>query len=390
MNCNSARIGDVASFRKVSIKPDAGKIYHCYSLPAFDNARKPEILDGSEILSNKLLIENGDILVNKLNMRFKRIWPIDSLQANSVCSTEFVPLCPNEKVDRNYLLYILMSDDFTNALSGMRTGTSGSHQRVKPEWILDYKFPLPNIEKQRGIGDFLSALDHKIAVNTKLNGYLEELAALEFSRRFGEIESSIDLGKVLSISTKTLKPQNCQGEIWEHYSIPAYDANRRPVFELADGIKSNKYVIDANCILISKLNPSIRRIWMPACSSKQAVCSTEFIVYKPKNPVHKAFYYAAIGAPAFRDFLLAHVTGSTGSRQRTKPKATLTYPIPNPGLEAVEDFCAFANPLYEQIKVNERNSAQLEELRDTLLPKLMTGEIDVSELDLKQLNSHLA
>ncbi len=216
------------------------------------------------------------------------------------------------------------------------------------------------------------------------------MAALEFSRRFGEIESSIDLGKVLSISTKTLKPQNCHGEIWEHYSIPAYDANRRPVFELADGIKSNKYVIDANCILFSKLNPSIRRIWMPACSSKQAVCSTEFIVYKPKNPVHKAFYYAAIGAPAFRDFLLAHVTGSTGSRQRTKPKATLTYPIPNPGLESVEDFCAFANPLYEQIKVNERNSAQLEELRDTLLPKLMTGEIDVSELDLKQLNSHLA
>ena len=129
---------------------------------------------------------------------------------------------------------------------------------------------------------------------------------------------------------------------------------------------------------------------MPACSSKQAVCSTEFIVYKPKNPIHKAFYYAAIGAPAFRDFLLAHVTGSTGSRQRTQPKATLTYPIPNPGLEAIEDFCAFANPLYEQIKVNERNSTQLEELRDALLPKLMTGEIDVSELDLKQLNSHLA
>lgn len=230
----------------------------------------------------------------------------------------------------------------------------------------------------------------RMAVGSQLNGYLEELAALEFSRRFGEIESSIDLGKVLSISTKTLKPQNCHGEIWEHYSIPAYDANRRPVFELADGIKSNKYVIDANCILISKLNPSSRRIWMPACSSKRAVCSTEFIVYKPKNPVHKAFYYAAIGAPAFRDFLLAHVTGSTGSRQRTQPKATLTYPIPNPGLEAVEDFCAFANPLYEQIKVNERNSKQLEELRDALLPKLMTGEIDVSKLDLKQLNSHLA
>ena len=64
--------------------------------------------------------------------------------------------------------------------------------------------------------------------------------------------------------------------------------------------------------------------------------------------------------------------------------------MPSPGLEAVEDFCAFANPLYEQIKVNERNSTQLEELRDALLPKLMSGEIDVSEIDLTQLNSHLA
>lgn len=210
-----------------------------------------------------------------------------------------------------------------------------------------------------------------------------------FSRRFDAIKSTTELGEVLSISTKSLKPQDCCGEIWEHYSIPAYDTNRRPVFELADNIKSSKYAIDANCILISKLNPNIKRIWMPACSSKQAVCSTEFIVYRPKNPAHKSFYYAAINAPAFTDFLLAHVTGSTGSRQRAQPKATLTYPMPAPGEEAIENFCIFADPIYEQIKANDRNSKQLEELRDALLPKLMSGEIDVSKVDLTPLNSHL-
>ena len=104
MGCNNVRIGDVASFRKVSVRPNAGTIYYCYSLPAFDNARKPEILDGSEILSNKLHVEDGDILVNKLNMRFKRIWPINNPHDNSVCSTEFVPLCPNDKINRDYLL----------------------------------------------------------------------------------------------------------------------------------------------------------------------------------------------------------------------------------------------------------------------------------------------
>ena len=226
--------------------------------------------------------------------------------------------------------------------------------------------------------------------NVRLNGYLEKLVSLEFSRRFKASTPTIELGKVLSISTESIKPQEHAGEIWEHYSIPAYDENRQPLFELSDGIKSNKYAIDANCILISKLNPATKRIWMPSCTSEHSVCSTEFIVYKPKNPRYKSFYYAAIDSQAFTDFLIAHVTGSTGSRQRTQPKATLTYPMPNPGHDAIEGFCAFANPIYKQIQSNKLESKWLVSLRDALLPKLMSGEIDVSKIDLTQLNSHLA
>ena len=172
MGFRTVRIGDVATFRKETVKPLEGTTYHCYSLPAFDNARKPEISDGAKILSSKLRIEAGDILVNKLNMRFKRIWPVRALEENGVCSTEFVPLSPNADIDRNYLLYVLLSDNFTNALSGMRTGTSGSHQRVKPEWILDYRFELPAKNIQQKIGGILASIDSKITANAKLNGYL--------------------------------------------------------------------------------------------------------------------------------------------------------------------------------------------------------------------------
>ena len=126
-----------------------------------------------------------------------------------------------------------------------------------------------------------------------------------------------------------------------------------------------------------------------AAQNKSPVCSTEFIVYKPDEPKHKSFYYAAIDTPAFTAFFLAHVAGSTGSRQRTQPKATLAYSMPAPGAEAIEDFCAFADPIYEQIKANELESKQLEELLNVLLPRLMSGEIDVSKVDLTQLNSHL-
>ena len=248
---------------------------------------------------------------------------------------------------------------------------------------------IPDIKTQEIIAAILDSFDNKIATNTKLNGYLEKLVSLEFSRRFKASTPTIELGKVLSISTESIKPQEHAGEIWEHYSIPAYDENRQPLFELSDGIKSNKYAIDANCILISKLNPATKRIWMPSCTSEHSVCSTEFIVYKPKNPRYKSFYYAAIDSQAFTDFLIAHVTGSTGSRQRTQPKATLTYPMPNPGHDAIEGFCAFADPIYKQIQSNKLESKWLVSLRDALLPKLMSGEIDVSKIDLTQLNSHL-
>lgn len=175
MACNRVRIGDVASFRKQLIKPEPGVIYCVYSLPAFDNGRAPEVFDGSEVLSSKLHIEDGDILVNKLNMRFKRIWPICQAVENSVCSTEFVPLVPNDHIDPRYLYYVLLSDQFTHELSSMRTGTSGSHQRVKPEWILNYEFKLPDKPTQRKIGSFLGTLDSKIVLNQHINDYLAEL-----------------------------------------------------------------------------------------------------------------------------------------------------------------------------------------------------------------------
>lgn len=100
-----------------------------------------------------------------------------------------------------------------------------------------------------------------------------------------------------------------------------------------------------------------------------------------------SFYYAAIDSTAFTDYLLAHVTSSTGSRQRTQPKATLDYPMPNPSIEDINDFCEFADPIIAKWQLNEQESAKLERLRDELLPKLMSGKIDVSQVEVpKQLH----
>lgn len=278
-----------------------------------------------------------------------------------------------EKCNLIYLLHLLNSTD----ISGYVTGST--QPKLSQSNLLDITVALPDIDTQNAIASLLNSFDKKISLNNQLNGYLVELINSEFAKRFDNHGPKTPLKNVLSISTKSLNPQQHVGEVWEHYSIPAFDATHWPTFELADGIKSNKYAVDNNSILISKLNPSIKRMWVPACLTDKAVCSTEFIVYKPLESSHKSFYCAAINAEEFTAFLLEHVTGSTGSRQRTQPKATHNYPMPNPSRIEIESFCAFADPIYQQIQANEIESQRLRSLRDALLPKLMSGEIDVSQ-----------
>ncbi len=288
-----------------------------------------------------------------------------------------------------YLNYYLNAPEQRDRMLRLANGATVSHINVAD--IRNMPVQLPSRGEQSKVAELLNVLDDKIDLNNRLNDYLLELVSSVFAHRFSNNVNTTELKNVLSISTKALKPQEHAGEIWEHYSIPAFDENHRPVFEPASGIKSNKYQIDSECILISKLNPSTKRIWMPYCSSNSAVCSTEFIVYRPYLKEYKSFYYAAIDSPRFTDYLLEHVSGSTGSRQRAQSKDTLNYLMPNPGKGEIKDFCTFADPIYRHIQINEQQTAKLELLRDALLPKLMSGEIDVSKVDLTQLtNNHLA
>jgi len=293
-----------------------------------------------------------------------------------------------KEINPTYLLASLQSKK-TMLLSLASSGAT--RNALTKRMIENLDIDLPSREIQDSIAQVLDSIQYKITLNNRLNDYLLELISSVFAHRFSSNVNTTDLKNVLSISTKALKPQEHASEIWEHYSIPAFDEKHRPIFEPASEIKSNKYQIDNECILISKLNPSTKRIWMPYCSSNNAVCSTEFIVYRPYLKEYKSFYYAAIDSPGFTNYLLEHVSGSTGSRQRAQPKDTLHYLMPNPSNEEIKNFCTFADPIYRHVQINEQQTAKLELLRDTLLPKLMSGEIDVSKVDLTQLtNNHLA
>jgi len=179
------KIKDIVTFVSKSIVPQAGTEYHLYSLPAFDDGKMCEIVDGATIQSNKYNVPDKCILFNKLNVRFKRVWRIDNCDENKLCSTEFLPLVVNEEIiDFQYCYYLLISDKITTYLCGQNTNTSGSHKRISPDNFLDIKIKLPKMSIQKEIGKTLSALDRKIELNKRIN---DNLPWLDHSLREAEV-----------------------------------------------------------------------------------------------------------------------------------------------------------------------------------------------------------
>lgn len=186
------------------------------------------------------------------------------------------------------------------------------------------------------------------------------------------------MGDVVWICNKVYNPKKEPDVLLEHYSIPAYDDMKFPIFEYSTNIKSNKFIVDNNCFLISKLNPTIKRIWRPYCLTQNCVCSTEFIVYKAKNSKYTDFLYSLIDSDNFLNFMCSHVTGSTGSRQRTTPSDTLQYNFAMPPDEYIQKFNNIVHPMHNKIRETYIEIYKLKQLRDLLMPKLIFGEIEMN------------
>ena len=307
-----------------------------------------------------------------------------AIASQSVCTNQgFKSIVVNEKADPLFVYYLLKYNK--DAIEAMGSGTTFKEVSGKTMRAVKVRIPL-DVSYQKRIAAVLDSLDTKIENNERINDNLEQQAQAIYHERFETVSPNdlpsewriVTLGEVATISNKSFNPLKEPEILLEHYSIPAFDEARFPVFELSTSIKSNKFIIDASCFMISKLNPTTKRVWKPYCLTGNAVCSTEFIVYKAKDKTITDFLYSVIDSNSFSDFMCSHVTGSTGSRQRTTPSDTLSYELILPSEDELAEFQSLVSPMYAQIRINAIENDRLKRLRDSLLPKLMSGEIDVS------------
>lgn len=133
-----------------------------YSMPAFDMDKTPNTVIGSDMNSNRKVVNAPCVLINKLNVRKKRIWKVPNPTDNSVCSAEFIPV-KSDIMSIDFLEHLALTDCFTTRLLDCSTGTSNSQKRVTPDIIMDMSVSIPCLEEQQKIAYFLSAYDEAIS-----------------------------------------------------------------------------------------------------------------------------------------------------------------------------------------------------------------------------------
>ncbi len=262
------------------------------------------------------------------------------------------------------------------------------------------------VQEQKEIADILSNLDKKITLLRKQNQDLEELTQTLFKRWFVEFEFpntngepylssggkmiESELGKIpegwtigdvsnhVTHSTESINPGDNPETKFNHYSIPAFDNGRYPTIDLGETILSNKYKVLENSILVSKLNPSTSRIWPVISLKENAICSTEIQVFIP-NMNSYAFAFGLFHYGGVKREMAQRASGTSSSHQRVRPGDILNIECINPKKEVLQLFEESVFKIIKKVEDNQEEIQTLTQLRDTLLPKLMSGELRVTK-----------
>jgi type I restriction enzyme S subunit len=270
-------------------------------------------------------------------------------------------------------------------IHGHRDGTVA--ERLNMPTIRALPIVMPSLDEQDAIAQVLGALGDKVELNRRMNETLEPLAQNLFKVWFVDAAAAKlpkgwregKVSEIATISREGINPGEFPDETFDHYSIPAFDEGRRPKSETGDTIKSNKFVVPVGCVMVSKLNPRIPRIWMPDLGDEnRAVCSTEFLVTIPKGGASREFLYCRFKDESFISTFTTMVTGTSGSHQRVKPESLLAMDVIIPPSSLMDKFTETVAPLLQRINHNIAESRTLAALRDALLPKLLSGELRMS------------
>lgn len=301
-----------------------------------------------------------------------------SMGKATYCEVDFWPLNTALYVtdfqgnDPRFTYYLLDRIDFSGYNSG------AAQPMLNRNYITQIQISLPEPAEQRAIAAVAGALDDKVAINKRVAHSAESLCQALFAEQPQEARTTV--GEIAILHKGQVAPETLTEADVAHYSLPAFDSDAMPEITDPRSIKSAKFAVHQPSVLLSKLNPEIPRVWNVSPDRKiPALASTEFLVLEPKNGVSTAELWAILSQPELLGSLAAKVTGTSKSHQRVRPGEILDSRVVDP--RELGDVRGQAQALVDRAMQARNESRALANLRDTLLPQLMSGKLRVRDAE---------
>jgi type I restriction enzyme S subunit len=281
-----------------------------------------------------------------------------------------------------YLSQLLNSEPYkAKAYEQVYLGAGVGNLNV--EVIREYQIPIPPKQEQTAIANALSDVDALIQELEKLIAKKRDIKEATMQQLLtgrtrlvgfeGEWEVK-RLGDVALLNRVNILPAAQPKQQFVHFSLPAFDEGKIPKIELGSEIGSNKFWLPPNAILVSKLNPRIRRVWAPEIISQHTCASTEWLVLTPREGTNREFLFVLCSSSSFCQKMEISATGTTGSHQRISPSTALDIPVSIPVKE--DEQTAIANILTDmdtEIQTLEQRLAKTRQLKQGMMQELLTG-----------------
>ena len=304
---------------------------------------------------------------------------------NFLVSTGFVVIDVNsEKAVPDYLYYVLTQKEITEQLQAIAEQSVSAYPSLKPSDIENLEVLLPDIDTQKGIVAVLHAIDEKIKQNIEINNNLEQQAQAIFANEFLSLETLPEGWKQASLIDIA---DYLNGLAMQKYR-PTADESGIPVLKIKElrqgccdnnselcspSIKSD-YIIHDGDVIFSWSGSLLVDFW---CGG---ICGLNQHLFKvTSNKYDKWFYYAWTKHHLDRFIAVAADKATTMGHIKRDELSKAEVLVPNKA--DYKRIGALLQPIYDLIIANRIENKKLAETRDTLLPKLMSGEIDISEVD---------
>ena len=300
-----------------------------------------------------------------------------AIASQSVCTNQgFKSIVVNEKADPLFVYYLLKYNK--DAIEAMGSGTTFKEVSGKTMRAVKVRIPL-DVSYQKRIAAVLDSLDTKIENNERINDNLADLLQTIYQERFGNDILAVNQGVLSDICSYSRdKVAVSELNVITYFSTENMLSGKAGSTEATSlPTTSQTTACHKGDTLISNIRPYFKKIVY--CEDKCG-CSTDVLCFTPSQPCYSAYLFSTLYADKFFAFMVA---GSKGTKMpRGDKQQIMTYPVVLPSEEELAGFNTIASPLLEQIYSNRAENKRLSILRDTLLPKLMSGEIDVSAVQL--------